>query len=94
MFEVSNISVKVTVLLYRFLFTKSLFSPFFGQKQVFLGKPTFLLLPITTELKKVETNFFFPDERRESTLSLGSFGVYIVTEHTVLWVLGKSVKML
>ena len=52
----------------KFLYTKSLFSPFFGQKLVFLVKPTYVLLPIDEEWKKVETKVFFSDERRESTL--------------------------
>ena len=56
-------------------------------------KPTYVLLPITKERKKVETKFF-RDERRESTLSFGSFGVYIVIELTVQLCLRESVKML
>ena len=54
--------VKVTDLLdleKRSLFTKSLFSQFFGQKLAFLMIPTYIQLSIAKEPNKVETNFFF-----------------------------------
>lgn len=86
MFEVSNISAKVTVLLDRFLFTKSLFSPFsFGQQQVFFGDTNLFSTADYERTEKCRNKLFlFPDERRESTLSLGSFNVHIVIELTVL----------
>lgn len=55
--------VKDTVLLEVFLFTKSLSSQFFGQKQVFFVKSPNVLMPITEEWKRV---FFLTKE--ESTL--------------------------
>ena len=50
----------------KFLYTKKLF---FGEKLVFWVKPTYILLPIDEEWKKVETNVFFP-MKEESLLSL------------------------
>ena len=40
------------------MFRKSLFSPFFGQKQAFWVKPTYIQLPIRKEGDELETNFF------------------------------------
>ena len=62
--------LEVTLKQKRSFFTqKSLFSPFFGQKLVFWVKPTYILLPIDEEWKKVETNVFFP-MKEESLLFL------------------------
>ena len=57
--KTKNIDVKVTVLLELPLCTKSLFSRFCGKNLVFLLKPPCVLLPISKEPKRLETNFFF-----------------------------------
>ena len=87
--KAKNIYIRVIFLLDKLLFTKGLFSPLFGQKWLFLVKLTHVLLLITKEWKKQET-YFFPDERRGSTLYFGNFGVHIVTIHNILWVLEIS----
>lgn len=76
-----NVGIKHTVRL-EFFSEKAYCLHFFGQKEVFLVKPTHVLLPITKEQKRVETNFS-SDKRRKSTFSFGSFSVYIVIGHTV-----------
>ena len=73
-------------------FHKKLVFSIFGQKQVFLVKPTYVLLPITKERKKVETNGLFL-MKEESLLCLLVVSVfYIVIELTVPWVFGNQSK--
>ena len=74
-------------------FHKKLVFSIFGQKQVFLVKPTYVLLPITKERKKVETNGLFL-MKEESTLSFGGFSVLHSHRTHCSVGLWKSVKML
>ena len=73
-------------------FHKKLVFSIFGQKRLFLVKPTYVLLPITKERKRVETNGLFL-MKEESLLCLLVVSVfYIVIELTVPWVFGNQSK--
>ena len=86
MFEVSlkqKILMPVTVLLKL---------SFFGQNLMFLLKPPYVLLLISKEPKKLETNFSFLMKEESLVFLLSHFEVYVVLELNILWVLKISQK--